>query len=73
MTDVLQCPYCDLRFSTRSELEQHKSFDHPRAEEEEAPTSVETPTESAELPKERAETSPAPEKRGFLSRLFKRS
>jgi hypothetical protein len=71
MTDVLQCPYCDLRFSTRSELEQHKSFDHPRAEEE-APTSVESPRESAQPPKERAEASRAPEKRGFLSRLFKR-
>lgn len=35
MTDVLQCPYCDLRFTSRSELEQHKSFDHPQAEEEE--------------------------------------
>ncbi len=73
MTDVLQCPYCDLRFSTRSELEQHKSFDHPRAEEEEAPTSVESPRGSVQPPKERAEESRAPERRGFLSRLFKRS
>jgi hypothetical protein len=72
MTDVLQCPYCDLRFSTRSELEQHKSFDHPRAEEEEAPTSVESLSESAQPPEERAETPRAPAKRGFLSRLFKR-
>jgi hypothetical protein len=73
MTDVLQCPYCDLRFSTRSELEQHKSFDHPQAEEEEVPTRVESPRESAQPPKEPEETSRAPEKRGFLSRLFKRS
>jgi hypothetical protein len=29
MTEVLQCPYCALRFSTRSELEQHKALDHP--------------------------------------------
>lgn len=35
MSEVLQCPYCDLRFTTRSELEQHKSFDHPKEEEEE--------------------------------------
>lgn len=35
MTDVLQCPYCELRFTSRSELEQHKAFDHPGAEEEE--------------------------------------
>jgi hypothetical protein len=34
MIDVLQCPYCDLRFSTRSELEQHKAFDHPSMEQE---------------------------------------
>ena len=34
MTDVLQCPYCNLRFSTRSELEQHKALDHPEREEE---------------------------------------
>jgi hypothetical protein len=73
MTDVLQCPYCDLRFSTRSELEQHKSFDHPLAEEEEAPTSVESAKVSAQPPKDHVETSRAPEKRGFLSRLFKRS
>lgn len=72
MTDILQCPYCDLRFSTRSELEQHKSFDHPRAEEE-VPARVESAKESAEPPKEHVETSRAPEKRGFLSRLFKRS
>jgi hypothetical protein len=72
MTDFLQCPHCD-RFSTRSELEQHKSFDHPRAEEEEPPTSVESAKVSAEPPIEHVETSQAPEKRGFLSRLFKRS
>ncbi len=40
--DVLQCPFCQLRFTTRSELEQHKAFDHPDAEkpaedEDEAP------------------------------------
>jgi hypothetical protein len=73
MTDILQCPYCDLRFSTRSELEQHKSFDHPQADEAETPTSVESPRESVQPPKDRAQTSRAPEKRGFLSRLFKRS
>ncbi|MGI8774611.1 MAG: hypothetical protein ACR2KQ_06310 [Actinomycetota bacterium] len=27
--DVLQCPICELRFTSRSELEQHKAFDHP--------------------------------------------
>ena len=38
MSDVLQCPYCDLRFTSRSELEQHKSFDHPKEEEDEDPS-----------------------------------
>ena len=37
MSDVLQCPYCVLRFSTQSELDQHKAFDHPEVAEEEAP------------------------------------
>lgn len=36
MSDVLQCPLCELRFSTRSELEQHQALDH-RWEDEEAP------------------------------------
>ena len=73
MSDVLQCPYCDLRFSTRSELEQHKAFDHPREQEEQAPVSVEPDRETAQ-PKEPVEqSSQVPEKRGFLSRIFKRS
>jgi hypothetical protein len=72
MTDVLQCPYCDLRFSTRSELEQHKAFDHPTREQE-PPATVE-PQASAVQPEESAkEPKPPAEKRGFLSRLFKRS
>jgi hypothetical protein len=33
--DVLQCPYCELRFTSRSELEQHKSFDHPEESRQE--------------------------------------
>jgi uncharacterized C2H2 Zn-finger protein len=27
--DVLQCPHCDLKFATRSDLNQHIAFDHP--------------------------------------------
>jgi uncharacterized C2H2 Zn-finger protein len=27
--DVLQCPHCDLKFSSRSDLNQHIAFDHP--------------------------------------------
>ena len=29
MSDVLQCPECELRFRSSSELEQHITFDHP--------------------------------------------
>lgn len=68
MTDVLQCPYCDLRFTTRSELEQHKSFDHPRKQEE-APRAEPAPAlVERQEPKEQA--AGPPERRGFLSRLF---
>lgn len=35
MANVLQCPYCELKFISSSELEQHKSFDHPQKDEEE--------------------------------------
>jgi hypothetical protein len=73
MTDVLQCPYCDLRFSTRSELEQHKAFDHPTREQE-PPATVEPPASAGVQPEESVkEPKPPAEKRGFLSRLFKRS
>ncbi len=27
--DVLQCPHCDLKFASRSDLNQHIAFDHP--------------------------------------------
>lgn len=29
MTDVHQCPYCELRFLARTELEDHIALDHP--------------------------------------------
>lgn len=32
--DVLQCPHCELRFTSESELRQHIAIDHPRADEE---------------------------------------
>jgi hypothetical protein len=73
MSDVLQCPYCDLRFSTRSELEQHKAFDHIREQQEQAPASVEPDPEAAQRKTPVEKTSHVPEKRGFLSRIFKRS
>jgi hypothetical protein len=78
MTDVLQCPYCNLRFTTRSELDQHKAIDHPREQEvesaegepERAPVEGErSPVEPEKRAEERARP---PEKGGFLSRLFRR-
>jgi hypothetical protein len=72
MPDVLQCPYCDLRFATRSDLQQHQAFDHPRLEEEEPPTSIEPVRAPVEEEHEDQGARPA-QKRGFLSRLFKRS
>jgi hypothetical protein len=66
MSDVLQCPHCALRFSTMSELEQHKAIDHPQVREEEpAEPEVQAPVEPE--PEQAAE---APQKRGFWSRLF---
>lgn len=78
MSNVLQCPYCDLRFSTRSELEQHEAIDHPDAQwaaERPARSQPEPEAEQPEPepapPAQPEELQPAP-KRGFLSRLFKR-
>jgi hypothetical protein len=31
VTDVHQCPYCELRFATRNEVDDHVATDHPRA------------------------------------------
>ena len=30
VTDVRQCPYCELRFVSRNEVEDHVALDHPR-------------------------------------------
>jgi len=71
MTDVLQCPYCDLRFTSRSELEQHKAFDHPGKDDE---VVVEEPAAEVSQPAiQEPEAAPPPERRGLLSRLFGRS
>lgn len=35
MTDVLQCPYCELRFASKSDMDQHIAFDHPQERDEE--------------------------------------
>ena len=32
MSDVLQCPYCELRFASEADLKQHLAFDHPDRE-----------------------------------------
>lgn len=72
MSDALQCPYCALRFSTRSELDQHKALDHPREQEEE-PARVEPDRPTVQSEQHAEETDRGAEKRGFLSRLFKRT
>jgi hypothetical protein len=71
MSDVLQCPLCELRFSTRSELEQHQALDH-RWEDEEAPESA-TPVPSSVLEESGEPTEQPTRKGGFFSRLFRRA
>lgn len=71
MTDVLQCPYCSLRFTTRSELDQHKALDHPR-EQEEAPAKAEPDAAPVKPEEPVGQATRPPPKRGFFSRLFKR-
>jgi hypothetical protein len=71
MSDVLQCPLCELRFSTRSELEQHQALDH-RWEDEEAPESA-TSVLSSVLEESAEPTEQPTRKRGFFSRLFRRA
>jgi len=68
MSEVLQCPYCVLRFSTQSELDQHKAFDHPNVVEEE-PAGVEPAPVAPEPSEERAEPEPE-QKGGWFKRLF---
>lgn len=34
---VYQCPRCELRFSSKSELDMHRNFDHPSKEPEPPP------------------------------------
>ncbi|HLF40896.1 MAG TPA: hypothetical protein VI854_05400 [Acidimicrobiia bacterium] len=34
---VYQCPSCELRFSSKSELDMHRSFDHKSREPEKPP------------------------------------
>jgi hypothetical protein len=41
MRDIFQCPKCELRFKSKSELGQHRALDHPSAEVgADAPTPV---------------------------------
>jgi hypothetical protein len=30
VNDVRQCPYCELRFISRNEVEDHVALEHPR-------------------------------------------
>jgi hypothetical protein len=68
MTDVLQCPYCVLRFSTQSELDQHKAIDHPNVDEGGPVEEAATPIPEEQPPQE---AEPEPEKKGgWFKRLF---
>lgn len=71
MTDVLQCPYCDLRFTSSSELDQHKAFDHPGKDEQLVPDIQ--PPDAEESPAEVEAPAEKQDEGGFFSRLFKRS
>jgi hypothetical protein len=69
MSDVLQCPYCVLRFSTQSELDQHKAFDHPDVDTG-APAAEEAPTAPEPEPSPQP-AEPEPERKGgWFKRLF---
>ena len=35
MSEVLQCPYCELKFGSKADLAQHLAFDHPEHERDE--------------------------------------
>jgi hypothetical protein len=71
MSDVLQCPLCELRFSTRSELEQHQALDHQWGDE--GPTESATPVPSLVVDESAEQTEQPPRKGGFFSRLFRRA
>ena len=43
MNDILQCPECELRFTSRSELQQHLLLDHPRRDETDPAKTQENP------------------------------
>ena len=67
MSDVLQCPYCVLRFSSQSELEQHKAIDHADVAEEAPPEAEPAPEVEAAAPSADRE----PERKGgWFKRLF---
>jgi len=34
VSDVHQCPYCELRFTNRNEVEDHVAVEHPRPVED---------------------------------------
>ena len=71
MTDVLQCPYCVLRFSTQSELDQHKAFDHPDIVAGAPEEAAAAAPEAEPAPEQRPEPEPEPEQKGgWFKRLF---
>ena len=40
VTDVHQCPYCELRFVSRNEVEDHIALEHPGWVDDDTETNV---------------------------------
>jgi hypothetical protein len=40
VTDVHQCPYCELRFVSRNEVEDHVALEHPGRVDDDTETIV---------------------------------
>ncbi|MDQ3766974.1 MAG: hypothetical protein M3346_06475 [Actinomycetota bacterium] len=53
MDDILQCPECVLRFTSRSELQQHLMLDHPRRDDDDSGKSHEHPLATSPEPRPR--------------------
>jgi hypothetical protein len=43
VSDVHHCPYCELRFVSRNELQDHMAVDHPRAVDDDTNGDVSPP------------------------------
>ena len=73
MSRVLECPFCNLRFSTRSEFEQHQALDHSWKDEGASENATQDALDPRVVQEESADQIEQPAPRGgFFTRLFKR-